>query len=157
MPISIILEIDDIKCPLILYLFIFSTAWIGSHLKIWRSVISTSGWSCRCRRILFKKKILELYVNQIYFGSGAYGVEAAAKSYFEKKAIDLKIAEAAFLAGLIRAPSKYSPFRNPDLAQKRCRIVLKRLREEKFITREQHHSALQFPFEFQCWLLCFQL
>jgi len=96
-----------------------------------------------------KKEILELYVNQIYFGSGAYGVEAAAKSYFEKKAIDLKIAEAAFLAGLIRAPSRYSPFRNPDLAQKRCRIVLKRLREEKFITQEQHHSALQFPFEFQ--------
>jgi len=96
-----------------------------------------------------KKKILELYVNQIYFGSGAYGVEAAAKSYFEKKAIDLKIAEGAFLAGLIKAPSKYSPFRNPDLAQKRCRIVLKRLREEKFITQEQHQSALQFPFEFQ--------
>ncbi|MGA1874539.1 MAG: penicillin-binding protein 1A [bacterium] len=103
----------------------------------------------RIERKYSKQEILELYLNQIYFGNGAYGIEAAAESYFGKPAKDLKVAESALLAGLIRAPSKYCPFHNQDLAMKRFRVVLKRMHEEKFITEEQYQSALQFPFRFQ--------
>ncbi len=96
-----------------------------------------------------KDKILELYLNQIYFGNGAYGIEAAAKSYFGKKAINLEIAEAAMLAGLILAPNRYSPCRNPDLAQQRCSVVLRRMLDEECINQQQHKAAWQFSFQFQ--------
>jgi len=96
-----------------------------------------------------KQEILELYLNHIYFGHSAYGIEAAAREYFGKKAIDLNLPEAALLAGLIRAPSKYSPFCNPDLAKRRCCVVLRRMQEEGFITEKQYWSALRFPFQFR--------
>ena len=96
-----------------------------------------------------KNEILELYLNQIYLGDGSYGVEAAANSYFKKKAKDLEVAEAALLAGSIRAPSKYSPFRHPELAQKRCRVVLRRMKDEGFITVNQYQKALKFVFSFE--------
>jgi len=96
-----------------------------------------------------KQEILELYLNHIYFGHSAYGIEAAAQGYFGKKAMNLNLPESALLAGLIRAPSKYSPFSDAELAKKRFRIVMGRMKDEGFVTEEQYQSALQYPFHFQ--------
>lgn len=82
-----------------------------------------------------KAEILELYLNRVYFGSGATGVDAAARRYFGKSAKHVTISEAALLAGLLKAPSKYSPARNPKLAQKRARIVLLAMQREGYIKR----------------------
>jgi penicillin-binding protein 1A len=76
-----------------------------------------------------KTRILEMYLNQVYFGHGAYGVEAAARTYFGKSVSDLTLQEAALLAGLPRAPSSYSPFEHPDVARRRREVVLRRMVE----------------------------
>jgi penicillin-binding protein 1A len=76
-----------------------------------------------------KDRILEMYLNQIYFGHGAYGVEAAARTYFGKSVAELNVRESALLAGLPRAPSSYSPFEHPDLAKRRREVVLRRMVE----------------------------
>ena len=80
-----------------------------------------------------KAEILELYLNRVYFGSGATGVDAAARRYFGKSAKHVTVPEAALLAGLLKAPSKYSPARNPKLAQRRARLVLRAMQEEGYI------------------------
>ncbi len=86
----------------------------------------------------FKKdEILFLYLNQIYLGHGAYGVQAAAENYFGKQVGELNLAECAILAGLPQAPSRYSPFKHPDRAKQRQIYVLNRMVEEKFITNLQ--------------------
>src|SRR5712691_13461166 len=74
-----------------------------------------------------KDRILEMYLNQIYFGHGAYGVEAAARTYFGKSVSELNVRESALLAGLPRAPSAYSPFDHADAAKRRREIVLRRM------------------------------
>ncbi len=74
-----------------------------------------------------KDRILEMYLNQVYFGHGAYGVEAAARTYFGKSVSELNVREAALLAGLPRAPTTYSPFEHPDLASRRRELVLRRM------------------------------
>src|SRR5215470_12860934 len=71
-----------------------------------------------------KTELLELYLNRVYFGSGAYGVEAAAQRYFGKSARQVTLAEAAMLAGLVKSPSRLSPSRNPGGAERRAQIVL---------------------------------
>ena len=71
-----------------------------------------------------KNEILELYLNRVYFGAGAYGVEAAAQRYFGKPAQQVTLAEAAMLAGLVKSPSRLAPTRNPDGAERRAQIVL---------------------------------
>ena len=88
-----------------------------------------------------KEKILETYLNQIYFGQGAYGVAAAAQSYFGKDIKVLTLAESAFLAGLPKSPSKYSPFTAYDKAKKRQEHVLSRMEEEGFITAPERETA----------------
>lgn len=90
-----------------------------------------------------KEKILSLYINQPYMGHGAYGVEAAARTYFNKNASELNIAESALLAGLPQAPSKYSPISHFDKAKARQRYVLQRMREEMYITADQEKEALE--------------
>lgn len=80
-----------------------------------------------------KAEILELYLNRVYFGAGATGVDAAARRYFGKSAKHVTIAEAALLAGLLKAPSKYSPSRNPKLAQARAQTVLAAMQREGFV------------------------
>ncbi|MAF90105.1 MAG: penicillin-binding protein 1A [Bdellovibrionaceae bacterium] len=87
---------------------------------------------------LTKEEILYLYLNQIYLGQGAYGVQAAAESYFRKDVSELSIAEAAILAGLPQAPSRYSPTKNSERAKARQRYVLSRMEANNFITKEQH-------------------
>lgn len=92
-----------------------------------------------------KEEILQLYLNQIYFGNGAYGVEAAASVFFDKPVEKLDLAESALLAGLIRSPSKYSPFQNKELSANRRTVVLRRMRELKFITPEEEKTANNYP------------
>ena len=87
----------------------------------------------RIERALSKERILELYLNQIYLGSGAYGVAAASLEYFDKSIKDLNYAEAALLAALPKAPSKYNPYRDIELAKFRRNLVLKNLFDNKYI------------------------
>jgi len=89
-----------------------------------------------------KDEILFLYLNQIYLGHGAYGVEAASENYFGKSANELNLAECAILAGLPQAPSRYSPFKYPERAKQRQIYVLNRMVEEGFITNIQATEAI---------------
>ena len=94
----------------------------------------------RIERALSKERILELYLNQIYLGSGAYGVAAASLEYFDKSIKELNYIEAAMLAALPKAPSKYNPYRNSDLAKFRRDLVLKNLLENNFINQTQYEN-----------------
>jgi penicillin-binding protein 1A len=94
-----------------------------------------------------KDKILELYFNQVYFGHGAYGVEAAAQTYFKKSVAELNLAETAMLAGLPSAPNRFSPILEPGRARRRRDHVLNRMVEMKFITRAQAEVASRTPFD----------
>ena len=94
----------------------------------------------RIERALSKERILELYLNQIYLGSGAYGVAAASLEYFDKSIKNLNIEEAALLAALPKAPSKYNPYRNIELAKFRRNLVLKNLFDNNFLDYEQYQT-----------------
>lgn len=96
-----------------------------------------------------KREILSLYLNQIYFGSGAYGVEAASQIYFGKKAKDLDIAECALLAGLPRSPKYYSPFKSPENARGRRAYVLNRMVASRVLTPAQAEEANKTPLPLQ--------
>ncbi|WJR78159.1 penicillin-binding protein 1A [Bradyrhizobium sp. NP1] len=89
-----------------------------------------------------KAEILELYLNRVYFGSGAYGVEAAAQRYFGKSAKNVTLAEAAMLAGLVKSPSRLAPNRNPEGAEQRAQIVLAAMADAKFITDAQAKTSI---------------
>jgi len=97
----------------------------------------------RLERKLNKEQILELYLNQIYLGSGAYGVEAAAREYFNKSVNDLTLPETAMIAGLAPAPSVYDPFKNLEGAKQRQRYVLERMMEERYVSYAQGMTAWQ--------------
>jgi penicillin-binding protein 1A len=92
-----------------------------------------------------KAEILELYLNRVYFGSGAYGVEAAAQRYFGKSARQVKVAEAAMLAGVVKSPSRLAPNRNPAGAERRAQTVLTAMGELGFITETMMKTALAQP------------
>ena len=92
-----------------------------------------------------KDEILELYLNRVYFGSGAYGVEAAAQKYFGKSARNVTIAEAAMLAGLVKSPSRLAPNRNPEGAEARAQIVLAAMADANFITDAQAKASIGHP------------
>ncbi|MEP6822362.1 MAG: transglycosylase domain-containing protein, partial [Chthoniobacterales bacterium] len=97
--------------------------------------------SLRIEREFSKEKILESYVNRIYFGSGCYGVETASQTYFGKNASKLNLSEAAVLAGLIRSPNRFSPLKNPEGAAAQRSAVLDRMLELKKITAAQAREA----------------
>ncbi|WAJ28973.1 transglycosylase domain-containing protein [Antarcticirhabdus aurantiaca] len=88
-----------------------------------------------------KDQILEMYLNRVYFGSGATGVDAAARRYFNKSPDEVDLGEAALLAGVLKAPSRLSPANDPAAAQARAEVVLQAMLEEGFITREQFDAA----------------
>ena len=92
-----------------------------------------------------KTQILEMYLNRVYFGSGAYGIEQASQRYFGKSARQITLAEAALLAGLVKSPSRLAPTRNFDGAEKRAQVVLKAMAELKFITLTTERTALAHP------------
>ena len=95
----------------------------------------------RMEQALSKEEILHLYLNQIYLGHRAYGVQAAAENYFDKNVEDLTLGESSILAGLPQAPSRYSPYNHYDKAKTRQRYVLKRMVDEGYISREDADAA----------------
>ncbi len=99
----------------------------------------------RLERELSKAEILSIYLNHVYLGHGAYGVGAAAQTYFGKEVEDLTIAEAAMLAGLVASPTKYAPHRNMALARERQRYVLGHMREDHYISDAEYQAALTEP------------
>jgi len=103
----------------------FAEAWLAIQLE----------------RKYSKKQILEMYLNQIYFGQGAYGIETAAQTYFNKPASALSLAESAMLAGLPKAPNTYSPFTSWEAAKKRQQTVLARMVETGLISQEEADAA----------------
>jgi penicillin-binding protein 1A len=92
-----------------------------------------------------KDQILEMYLNRVYFGSGAYGVEAASRRYFGKSSRDVTLAEAALLAGLLKAPSRLSPARDPKAAEARAQLVLGAMREEGMVGDKEMSVAMNAP------------
>jgi penicillin-binding protein 1A len=92
-----------------------------------------------------KTDILELYLNRVYFGSGAYGVEAAAQRYFGKAARQVTLSEAAMLAGLVKSPSRLAPIRNPDGAERRAQTVIVAMADTKLITDDMAKVAIAHP------------
>ena len=92
---------------------------------------------------LFKKRILELYLNQIYLGQGTYGIAAASLEYFNKSIKELNYSDAAMLAALPKAPSKYNPYKYPELAKFRRNLVLKNLEENNFISKKEFNTLKQ--------------
>ena len=99
----------------------------------------------RLEQIFSKDEILEMYLNQVYWGHNNYGVETAAQSYFNKSAADLTLPEAAMMAGLIQAPENYSPFYNYQLTKQRQAVVLNRMRQLGWISAEEEVAARDAP------------
>lgn len=111
--------------------------------KTYRRKAREVSLSLQIEKTFSKERILFLYLNQIYLGHGAYGVEAAARTYFQKTAAELNLAESALLAGLPQAPSRYSLILHFDRAKSRQEYVLSRMREEGYITEEEAEEALK--------------
>jgi penicillin-binding protein 1A len=107
--------------------------------------ISEAVLAMRLEQIFSKDKVLEMYLNQIAWGHNTYGAETAARSYFNKSAADLNLAESAMMAGIIQAPSSYSPFVSKEVAKKRQATVLRRMLELGWINQTEHDQALEQP------------
>ena len=99
-----------------------------------------------------KKQILSLYLNRVYFGEGAYGIEAASQRYFNKPAAKLSVGEAALLAGLMKGPSRYSPVSATARAQTRANVVLNKMVETHAITPEERTEAISHPVQVEATL-----
>ena len=119
---------------------IFLTQERSIHRKIQEAILAV--W---LEHKFTKDQILELYLNRVYFGSGAFGVEAAAHKYFNIDARHVTVQQAAMLAGLMKAPTKLAPNRNPEAAEDRAAQVLAAMRDEHFITEGQAKLALADP------------
>ncbi|MEX2582930.1 MAG: PBP1A family penicillin-binding protein [Gemmatimonadota bacterium] len=113
--------------------------------KTFRRKIAEARLALAMERQLSKEEILELYLNHIFLGSGAYGIEAAARTYFDKPAAALSPTEAATLAGLPQAPSAYNPRRNPDAALGRRNVVLQAMAETDVVSAEEAETARNSP------------
>ncbi len=105
----------------------------------------------RIENYLTKEEILNLYLNHIFLGHGSYGVEAAAQEYFSKHVEDLTLAESALLAGIPKAPSRYSPYLNPRMSRERQAYVLRRMVEVGFISKAEEEAALRQPLKLKPW------
>jgi 1A family penicillin-binding protein len=116
-----------------------------SHQRTFTRKLAETILAIRVEQVFSKDQILEMYLNNIYWGHNNYGVETAAKSYFNKSAAQLNLAEAAAMAGLIQAPEVYSPFINYQHTKKRQQLVLARMRALSWITPEEEKEALEQP------------
>ncbi|GAB7079335.1 penicillin-binding protein 1A [Megalodesulfovibrio paquesii] len=105
--------------------------------------------SYRLERRLSKNEILSIYLNDIFLGAGAYGVEAAARVYFSKHVTDLTLAEGALLAGLPKAPTTYNPYHDPKVAKERQQYVLGRMLELAWISQADYDAALAAPLDYK--------
>ncbi|NTV43539.1 MAG: penicillin-binding protein, partial [Syntrophobacteraceae bacterium] len=116
--------------------------------RTWIRKLKEAILAYRIDQYLTKDEILFLYLNQIYFGGGAYGVEAAARNYFDKHARELTLGESTLLAGLPKAPSRFSPLHNFSVSRERQNYVVQRMVETGFITAEEGRKALSEPLNF---------
>jgi penicillin-binding protein 1A len=114
-----------------------------SRKKIYSRKIKEAILAYRIDSVLSKDEVLYIYLNQIYLGEGAHGVEAAARTYFNKGVDDLSLGQMAMLAGLPQAPSRYSPYKDMESAKKRQAYVLNRMAEEGYISAEDARKAFK--------------
>ncbi|HOL70983.1 MAG TPA: PBP1A family penicillin-binding protein [Bryobacteraceae bacterium] len=122
-----------------------------SNERTWTRKLKEAALAFLIERQLTKDQILELYLNRVYFSGGVYGCESISRKLFGKPASAVNLAEAAMIAGLIRAPSALSPWQNPEGALKRSRVVLARMRELGFIRPEDERAALGSPPAIRPW------
>ena len=120
--------------------------FVGNEYSVTRK-IREAFLARRIESALSKEQILELYLNQIFLGRNAYGVQAAARAYFNKDVRELSVAESAFLAALPRSPTNYDPVRNPQRALERRNWVLGEMLRNNFITAAQHAEAVRAPLQ----------
>jgi len=106
-------------------------------------------YAIQLERKYSKDEILKMYINSIYFGNGAYGVEVAARTFFAREARDLSLAESALLAGLPQWPSRYNPYENPEAAKNRQLVVLSRMEAEGYISAEEKEQAAAAELKYQ--------
>jgi penicillin-binding protein 1A len=118
--------------------------YVGRERSAWRK-IREAVISVKLERQLTKDEILERYLNTIYFGRGAYGVQAAAQAYFGRDVTELGLPEAAFLAGIIRSPERADPAVDPDLAEQRRRLTLRSMERDGYITGAQRRQVEATP------------
>jgi penicillin-binding protein 1A len=116
-----------------------------SRKKVYSRKIKEAILAYRIDSVMSKDDIIYIYLNQIYLGEGAHGVEAAATTYFDRRVKDLTLGQMALLAGLPQAPSRYTPFKNLELAKKRQAYVLNRMAEDGYITPEDARRAYEDP------------
>jgi penicillin-binding protein 1A len=116
-----------------------------SRERTWRRKVEEAFLAVELEKNYSKQQILALYLNLVNLGHGNYGVEAASRYYFNKPAAKLTLPEAATLAGILPAPSRYSPYRTPDLVKKQRDRVLRRMLEEGFIKPEEYQRAVDQP------------
>jgi 1A family penicillin-binding protein len=119
-----------------------------THDKTWTRKYKEAMLTVQLELNYSKPELLELYLNQIYYGHAAYGIQAAAKTYFGKNASDLTLGEASMLAGLPKGPRLFSPFLNMKAAKNRQHVVLEAMVSEKYITRQEADSAFAEPLTF---------
>lgn len=115
--------------------------------KSFKRKIQEAAIAIQLERKYTKDQLFEMYLNRIYFGEGAYGIQSAAQVYFGKNVQDLSLEQAAMLASLPKAPNNYSPFKNPDAALKRRNVVLGQMVENNFISSEEATAAQDKPIE----------
>ncbi len=113
-----------------------------SKSKLWQK-LQEMILAIRLERRLSKERILELYLDRAYFGSGAFGIRAAEKPYFGKSVSQVSLYEAAMLIGLLRAPSRYNPAHSRVLADERARAVLQSMVDMGFLTEAEFHEAIE--------------
>ncbi len=121
--------------------------FIENREKTLKRKIQEAVLAIQLERKLTKKQILEEYLNWIYFGEGAWGVQAASRTYFNKDVSELNLAQSALLAGLVKAPALYSPFKNLEAAKGRQEQVLTNMQKYGYITEEEKKQALEAPLE----------
>ncbi|MDY0409522.1 transglycosylase domain-containing protein [Virgibacillus soli] len=116
------------------------TLYLSSE-KTWKRKIKEALYTVRLEMFYSKEELLEGYLNSIYYGHGAYGVEAASELYFNKHAKDLTLAESALLAGIPKGPTYYSPFNDLKRSEKRQQLILREMFQENYITKQQYEIA----------------
>ena len=114
-----------------------------THEKTWTRKLREAMYTVQLEMKYAKNEILEMYLNQIYYGHGAYGIEAAAQMYFDKSSSDLTLGESALLAGIPKGPTYYSPYRNMKNAKDRQKIILTTMTDHGHITAEQAKAAYE--------------
>ncbi|MBD2560167.1 MULTISPECIES: transglycosylase domain-containing protein [Nostoc] len=113
-----------------------------SHKRAFTRKVAEAILAIRVEQVLSKERILEMYLNEVYWGHNNYGVETAAGTYFDKSAENLTLGESAMMAGLIQAPEQFSPFVNLNLAKQKQKVVLERMLKLKWINQQEYDNAI---------------